>query len=84
MESDDSKLHRDRQGHISTGIVYLFILCCYGTLGHPELWAQGPQPPMEAGQLDLRQEQLLQAELTVTGLTSRMGELRERRLAARV
>ena len=50
-------------------------------LGHPELWAQGPQPPMEAGQLDLRQEQLLQAELTVTGLTSRMGELRERRLA---
>ena len=95
MESDVSKLQRDRQGHISTGVVYLFILCCYGALGHPELWAQGSidlserrrtlerevQPPVEAGRTDRRQEQLLQAQLTVTDLRSKLGELRERRRA---
>lgn len=82
MESDVSKLQRDRQGHISTGVVYLFILCCYGALGHPELWAQTQlaQPPVEAGRTtDPRQEQLLQAQITVTDLRSRLGKLRERR-----
>ena len=87
MESDVSKLQRDRQGHISTGVVYLFILCCYGALGHPELWAQAQlaQPPVEAGQpTDPRQEQLLQAQITFENLTSRLVKLRERRRALQI